>query len=68
MNTKNIWVVALILFPGRAIANEAQKLLMNLTPDKQAYALAHPVETSDQHCPAGNWAFYRGSDKKGNAF
>ena len=68
MNIKDFPFLVLLVFCTPALANEAQKLLMQFPPNKQAYALAHMVETSDQRCPSASRAFYRGSDKKGNAF
>lgn len=68
MNTKEFLFFVLLAFSTPAVANEAQKLMMQLPPDKQAYALGHIVETSDQHCSSASRAFYQGSDKKGNAF
>lgn len=68
MNKKKFLFLLLLVPCAPAVANEAQKLMMRLSPDKQAYALGHIVETSDQHCSNASRAFYQGSDKKGNAF
>lgn len=68
MNRNACWYLALLMLCTPAAANEAQKLMMQLSPDKQAYALGHIVETSDQHCSNASRAFYQGSDKKGNTF
>src|SRR4051812_2568903 len=60
-----ILLVAGLALGAQARANEGQDLMMKLSPEKQAYALAHFVRSAGDSCPSGTRAFYQGMVKSG---
>ena len=57
-----------LLSADMALANEVHDLLMGMTEEKRAYALARLLERSGERCPSVRRTFYQGSDNNGNAF
>lgn len=58
----------LLLLPtGLAVANEAHRMLSQLSEEKRRIALAHVVRSSGDACASATETFYQGSDRKGTA-
>src|SRR5262245_1574829 len=64
----SLLVLLALVGANSAQANEAHKLLMDMSEGKRAHALSALLEKSGEKCPGAKRTFYQGSDKKGNAF
>lgn len=62
-----ILAVLMLFASGTVMANEAQKLMMQLPSEKQDIALRHVIESTGYSCSSITKKLFQGQDKRGNA-
>ena len=67
MHSYRLLLLAILLAPELLLANEAHDLLVGMSGEKKATALAYIVQSSGEKCGHVTRTFYQGADKKGNA-